>query len=60
MPFIDFETVNAKTLKKKFKKTTKIWYIYSLRFKSLAGTDIKETAKKPRAIKFKIQEKHMT
>ena len=40
MPFMNFKTVNAKTLKKKFKKTTKIWYIYSLRFKSLAGTQI--------------------
>ena len=32
MPFINFKIVNAKKLKMEFKKTTKIWHIYSLRF----------------------------
>ena len=32
MPFMDFEIVNAKNLNMEFKKTAKIWHIYSLRF----------------------------
>ena len=38
MPFVNFKKVNVKNLKMEFKKTTKIWHIYSLRFKSLPGT----------------------
>ena len=36
MPFLNLKTVNAKNMQ--FKKTAKIWHIYSLRFLSLAGT----------------------
>ena len=45
-----------------FKKTAKIWNIYSLRFQSLAGTQRykKGFVKKTRAIKLRIQEEHMT
>ena len=32
MPFINFKMVNAKNSKMEFKKTAKIWHIYSLRF----------------------------
>ena len=40
MPVMNFRTVNAKNLKKEFKKTTKMWHLCSLRFQSLAGTQI--------------------
>ena len=40
MPVMNFRTVNAKNLKEKFKKTTKMWHFCSLRFQSLAGTQI--------------------
>ena len=32
MPFMNLKIVNAKSLKMKFKKTSKIWHMYSLRF----------------------------
>ena len=32
MPLTNFKIVNAKNLKMEFKKTTKLWHIYSLRF----------------------------
>ena len=38
MPFMKFKIVNTKNLKMEFKKNTKIWDIYSLKFSSLAGT----------------------
>ena len=39
MPFMNFKIVNVKNLKIELKKkTAKIWYIYSLIIKSLAGT----------------------
>ena len=38
MPFKNFKIGNAKNLKIEFKKTTKIWRMYSLRFSSLAAT----------------------
>ena len=38
MPFKNFKIVNAKNLKIEFKKTTKIWHMYLLRFSSLAAT----------------------
>ena len=59
---MNFKIVNAKNLKTKLKKTTKLWHIYSLRFQSLAGTQRykKGFVKKTRAIKLKIQEKQMT
>ena len=38
MPFMNFKIVNAKNLKMEFKKTTKIWHMYSLRFSSLGAT----------------------
>ena len=31
VPFMNFKMVNAKNLKMEFKKTAKIWQIYSLR-----------------------------
>ena len=36
--FMNFKIVNAKNWKMELKKSTKIWYIYSQRFQSLAGT----------------------
>ena len=66
MPVKNFKIANAKnlTMELKKKKTTKLRYIYSLRFYSLAGTQrYKRTLwkkKETRAIKLKIQEKHMT
>ena len=38
MPFMNFKIATAKKLKVEFKKTTKIWHMYSLRFSSLAAT----------------------
>ena len=38
MPFMNFKIATAKKLKMEFKKTTKIWHMYSLRFSSLAAT----------------------
>ena len=38
IPFMNFKIVNAENLNMSFKKTAKIWHIYSLRFLSLAGT----------------------
>ena len=35
---MNFNIINGKSLGMEFKKTTKIWHIYSLRFLSLAGT----------------------
>ena len=32
MPLMNFKIINAKKLKMEFKKTDKIWHIYSLRF----------------------------
>ena len=32
MLFMNFKIVNVKNLKMEFKKTAKIWHIYSLRF----------------------------
>ena len=45
-----------------FKKTTKIWRIYPLRFSSLAGTQSykRSFVKKTKGIKLKFQGKHMT
>ena len=56
MPFMNFKIVNAKNFK------MDLFIIYSLRFYSLAGTQRykRPFVKKPRAIKLKIQEKHMT
>ena len=31
-PFMNSKIVNTKNLKMEFKKTTKVWHIYSLRF----------------------------
>ena len=58
MPFMNFKIVNAKNLKMEFKKTTKIWNMYSLRFSSLAAIQIykRSFVEKTRAIKLKIQE----
>ena len=57
MPVMHFKIVNAKNVKIKFKKTTKLWHIYSLRFQSLAGTQRYKRGflKKTRAIKLKIR-----
>ena len=51
-----------KNLKMKFKETDEIWHIYSLRYKSLAGTQRYKRGfvKKTRAIKLKVQEELMT
>ena len=38
MPFMNLKIVIAKNFQTEFKKTAKIWHIYSLRFQSLAGT----------------------
>ena len=38
MPFMNFKIVNVKNLKMELEKTAKIWHIYSLIIKSLAGT----------------------
>ena len=38
MPFMNFKIATAKKLKMEFKKTTKVWHMYSLRFSSLAAT----------------------
>ena len=56
IPFMNFKIVHAKNLKMEFKKTPKIWRIYSLRFQSLAGTQRyrRGLLKKTRAIKLKI------
>ena len=35
---MNFKIATAKKLKMEFKKTTKIWHMYSLRFSSLAAT----------------------
>ena len=41
MPVMNFRTVNAENLKEEFKKTAKLlWHFCSLRFQSLAGTQI--------------------
>ena len=62
MPFMNFKIVHAKNVKMEFSKTIKIWHIYSQRFQSLPGTRRYKRGflKKTRAIKLKIQEKHMT
>ena len=56
MPFMNFKIVNAKNFK------MDLFIIYSLRFQSLGGTQRykRSLLKNPRAIKLKIQEKHMT
>ena len=59
MPFKNFKIVNAKNLKMEFKKTTKIWHMYSLRFSSLAATQRYKRSfvkKKTMPIKLKNQE----
>ena len=63
MPIMNSKIVNAKKCKVEFKRLLKYGIsIYSLRFLSLAGTQIykRDYVKKTRAIKLKIQEKHMT
>ena len=35
---MSFKIVNSKKLKMDFKKTTRIWHIYSLKFQLLANT----------------------
>ena len=60
MPFMNFKIATAKKLKMEFKKTTKIWHMYSLRFSSLAATQRYKRSfvkkKKTMAIKLKNQE----
>ena len=53
---MNFKIVNAKNFK------MDLFIIYSLRFQSLGGTQRykRSLLKNPRAIKLKIQEKHMT
>ena len=66
MPVKNFKIANAKNLTMELKKkTTTLRYIYSLRFYSLTSTqrykrDFVEKKEETRAIKLKIQEKHMT
>ena len=40
MPVMNFRTVNVENLQKECKKTTKMWHFCSLRFQSLASTQI--------------------